>query len=39
MNLRSLPLGVIGIALALAGLVGYSLAPTKLWLVTLAIAR
>ncbi|HEY5626968.1 MAG TPA: DUF4350 domain-containing protein [Nitrospira sp.] len=36
MNLRSLPLGIIGIALALAGIVGYSLAPTKLWLVTLA---
>jgi ABC-type uncharacterized transport system involved in gliding motility auxiliary subunit len=36
MTLRSLPLGVIGIALAVAGMVGYSLAPDKLWLVTLA---
>jgi ABC-type uncharacterized transport system involved in gliding motility auxiliary subunit len=34
MNLRSLPLGVIGIALAVAGMVGYSLQPEKLWLVT-----
>jgi ABC-type uncharacterized transport system involved in gliding motility auxiliary subunit len=36
MNLSTLPLGVIGIALAVAGMVGYSLAPDKLWLVTLA---
>ncbi len=36
MNLQSLPVGVIGIALAIAGMVGYSLAPDKLWLVTVA---
>ncbi len=36
MNFRTLPLGVIGFALAVAGMVGYSLAPDKLWLVTLA---
>lgn len=35
MTLKALPLGVIGIALALAGLIGYSLAPDALWLVTL----
>ncbi|HKE61314.1 MAG TPA: DUF4350 domain-containing protein [Nitrospira sp.] len=36
MNLRTFPLGVIGIALAVAGMVGYHFAPEKLWLVTLA---
>jgi gliding motility-associatede transport system auxiliary component len=36
MNLRSIPLGVIGIALAFAGMVGYHFAPEKLWLVTVA---
>ena len=35
MNLKTIPLGVIGVALAVAGVVGYSLAPEKLWLVTL----
>jgi len=35
MTLKALPLGVIGMALALAGLIGYSLAPDVLWLVTL----
>ena len=35
MNMKTIPLGVIGMALALAGAVGYSLAPEKLWLVTL----
>jgi len=35
MNLKTIPLGVVGIALAVAGAVGYSLAPEKLWLVTL----
>lgn len=35
MTLKALPLGVIGMALALAGLIGYSLAPDTLWLVTL----
>jgi ABC-type uncharacterized transport system involved in gliding motility auxiliary subunit len=35
MNFRTLPLGVIGAALAVAGMIGYSLAPDKLWLVTL----
>lgn len=32
MNLKTLPLGVIGLALAVAGAVGYSLVPEKLWL-------
>src|SRR5262245_36198252 len=36
MNLRTLPLGVIGVALAVAGMIGYGLAPDKLWLATLA---
>lgn len=36
MNLRTLPLGVIGIALAVAGMIGYSLAPDKLWVVSVA---
>lgn len=36
MNLKTFPLGVIGIALAISGMVGYHLAPEKLWLVTLA---
>lgn len=35
MNLKTIPLGVIGMALALAGAICYSLAPEKLWLVTL----
>ncbi|HXX73867.1 MAG TPA: DUF4350 domain-containing protein [Nitrospiraceae bacterium] len=35
MTLKDLPLGVVGTALALAGLVAYSLAPDALWLVTL----
>ena len=35
MNLKTTPLGVIGVALAVAGAVGYSLAPEKLWLVAL----
>jgi gliding motility-associatede transport system auxiliary component len=38
MNLQSIPLGVVGIALAVAGMVAYSLAPEKLWLVTLTEA-
>ena len=36
MTLKTLPLGVIGVALAVAGMIGYSLAPDKLWLATLA---
>ena len=36
MNLKTFPLGVIGIALAVAGMIGYHFAPEKLWLVTLA---
>jgi ABC-type uncharacterized transport system involved in gliding motility auxiliary subunit len=36
MNLRTFPVGVIGIALAIAGMIGYHFAPEKLWLVTLA---
>jgi gliding motility-associatede transport system auxiliary component len=35
MNLKTIPLGVIGLALAVAGAIAYSLAPEKLWLVTL----
>jgi len=35
MTLKELPLGIVGTALALAGLVAYSLAPDALWLVTL----
>lgn len=35
MSLKTIPLGVIGVALAVAGAIGYSLAPEKLWLVTL----
>ena len=38
MNPRTLPLGVIGIALAVAGMIGYSLAPDQLWLVSVAEA-
>ena len=38
MTLRTLPLGVIGIALAVAGMIGYSLAPDKLWIVSIAEA-
>lgn len=37
-NLKTLPLGVIGMSLAVAGGIGYSLAPEKLWLVTVAEA-
>lgn len=36
MNLKTFPLGIIGIALAVAGMVGYHFAPEKLWLVTSA---
>ena len=36
MNLKTLPLGVIGVSLAVAGAIGYSLAPEKLWPVTVA---
>jgi gliding motility-associatede transport system auxiliary component len=35
MNFKTIPLGMIGVGLAVAGAVGYSLAPEKLWLVTL----
>lgn len=35
MTIKTLPFGVMGMALALAGLVGISLAPDALWLVTL----
>ncbi len=38
MNLKTLPLGIIGITIALAGMIGYSLSPDKLWFVTLAEA-
>jgi ABC-type uncharacterized transport system involved in gliding motility auxiliary subunit len=36
MNLQTLPLGIIGAALAVAGVIGYSLAPEKIWLITFA---
>ena len=36
MNLKTFPLGVTGIALAVAGMVGYQFTPEKLWLVTVA---
>lgn len=35
MNVTSLPFGIIGITLALAGAIGYSLRPDLLWAVTL----
>ena len=35
MNLKTIPLGVIGVVLAVAGAVSYSLLPEKLWLVSL----
>ncbi|HKO31920.1 MAG TPA: DUF4350 domain-containing protein [Nitrospiraceae bacterium] len=35
MNLKTIPLGATGVVLAVAGAIGYSLAPEKLWLVTL----
>jgi ABC-type uncharacterized transport system involved in gliding motility auxiliary subunit len=35
MNFKTIPLGLIGVGLAVAGAIGYSLAPEKLWLVTL----
>src|SRR5215210_8007007 len=35
MNLKTIPFGVIGAVLAAAGAIGYSLAPEKLWLVSL----
>jgi ABC-type uncharacterized transport system involved in gliding motility auxiliary subunit len=35
MNLKTIPFGLIGAALAAAGAIGYSLAPEKLWLVSL----
>ena len=35
MNFKTVPLGVIGVVLAVAGAIGYSLAPERLWLVTL----
>lgn len=38
MTLKTIPLGIIGVALAVAGVIGYSLAPEKLWLVTLTEA-
>ena len=34
MNLKTLPLGAIGIAFAVAGMIGYSLAPDRLLLIT-----
>ena len=35
MNIKTIPLGIIGMGLAVAGAIGYSLVPEKLWLVTL----
>ncbi|MFO0770042.1 MAG: DUF4350 domain-containing protein [Nitrospiraceae bacterium] len=38
MTRHNLPIGAIGTGLALAGMIGYTLAPDKLWLVTLCEA-
>ena len=35
MTLKSVPLGVIGTSLALAGMIGYHFAPEHLWIVTI----
>ncbi len=35
MNLKTIPFGVIGVVLAVAGAIGYSLVPEKLWIATL----
>ena len=35
MNLKTIPLGVLGVVLAVAGAIGYSLVPEKLWIATL----
>jgi len=35
MNLKTIPLGVIGAILAAAGAIGYSVVPENLWLVAL----
>jgi ABC-type uncharacterized transport system involved in gliding motility auxiliary subunit len=34
MNLKTLPLGVIGLALAVAGMIGYLFSPEQIWIVT-----
>jgi ABC-type uncharacterized transport system involved in gliding motility auxiliary subunit len=34
MNLQTVPLGLIGLSLALAGMIGYQFAPEHLWIVT-----
>ena len=34
MNLQTVPLGLIGLSLALVGLIGYQFAPEQLWIVT-----
>ncbi len=34
MNLKTIPLGVIGISLALAGMIGYHFAPESIWIIT-----
>ncbi|HKT34546.1 MAG TPA: GldG family protein [Nitrospira sp.] len=34
MTLKTIPLGVIGLSLALAGMIGYHFAPERLWIVT-----
>ncbi|HEU4686650.1 MAG TPA: GldG family protein [Nitrospira sp.] len=36
MNLRTVPLGIAGAALAVAGVIAYSLAPDRLWIATTA---
>ncbi len=36
MNLRSIPLGILGVVLGLSGMVAYSLRPDWLWAVTIA---
>ena len=35
MNLKTIPLGVIGVVSAAAGAISYSLVPEKLWIATL----
>ena len=35
MNLKTIPFGVMGVVLAVAGAIGYSLVPEKLWIATL----
>ena len=36
MNLKSFPLGILGVALGIGGMIAYSLRPDWLWVVTVA---